>query len=242
MSEPLLEIEELAYTYGDGTEALRGVDLRIGRGEKVGLVGQNGSGKSTLLMCVSGLFIGRGRVRVDGVELTPSRVKEIRGRVGLIFQSPDDQLFMPTLEDDLAFGPVNLGLAAGEVETRVREAASQMGLSEMLDRPPHHLSMGQKRSAAIASVLAMRPALLVMDEPASNLDPRSRRRLIGILGGLEATLLIASHDLEMVGRVCERVVVIDEGRISADGPAGTILSDGALMERHGLEVWQKSAE
>jgi len=242
VSEPVLLIEGLEYTYADGTVALRGIDLRIARGEKVGLVGANGSGKSTVLMCISGLFVGKGIVCVEGVELARSRAKEIRGRVGLVFQSPDDQLFMPTLEDDLAFGPVNLGLGSEEVEARVDETASQMGLREMLDRPPHHLSMGQRRNAAIASVLAMRPGLLLMDEPSSNLDPRSRRRLIEILIGLEATLLIASHDLDLVGRVCARVAVIDEGRIVADDEAAGILGDAKLMERHGLEVWQARAE
>lgn len=238
MAEPLLQIAGLTYAYSDGTEALRGVDLAIDAGEKVGLVGQNGSGKSTLLMCISGLYAGKGSVRVEGVELSASRLREIRGRVGLIFQSPDDQLFMPTLADDLAFGPVNLGLDAHEVGHRVEDAAEQMGLSQLLDRPPHHLSMGQKRNAAIASVLAMKPLLLLMDEPSSNLDPRSRRRLIEVLTRLDATMLIASHDLALVGTVCRRVAVIDEGRIVADGAAAEILGNGELMERHGLEIWQ----
>lgn len=238
MAEPLLEILGLTYTYSDGTPALRGVDLVVQCGEKVGLVGQNGSGKSTLLMCVSGLYSGKGVIRVEGAEQTGSRGCAIRGRVGLVFQSPDDQLFMPTLADDLAFGPVNLGLDAHEVGHRVEDAAGQMGLSNLLDRPPHHLSMGQKRNAAIAAVLAMKPSLLLMDEPSSNLDPRSRRRLIEVLKGLSATLLIASHDLALVGTVCSRVALIDEGRIVADGPTAEILGNGELMERHGLESWQ----
>jgi cobalt/nickel transport system ATP-binding protein len=238
MAEPLLQIAGLTYTYSDGTPALRGVDLTVQGGEKVGLVGQNGSGKSTLLMCVSGLYSGKGVIRVEGIEQTDSRRCKTRGRVGLVFQSPDDQLFMPTLADDLAFGPVNLGLDAHAVSHRVEDVAEQMGLSQLLDRPPHHLSMGQKRNAAIASVLAMQPALLLMDEPSSNLDPRSRRRLIEVLKGLDATMLIASHDLALVGKVCRRVALIDEGRIVADGPAADILGDGELMERHGLEIWQ----
>lgn len=238
MSEPLLLVEGLRYTYPDGTPALRGVDLRVGAGEKVGLVGPNGSGKSTLLMCLNGLLAGEGRILVEGAELTVRTLKELRGRVGLVFQSPDDQLFMPTLGDDLAFGPVNLGLAHDEVHQRVREVAGQMGLERLLDRAPHHLSMGQKRNAAIAAVLAMRPALMLMDEPSSNLDPRWRRRLIKLLSGLEVTLLIASHDLALVAGVCGRVIVIDEGRVVADGPAGGILSDAGLMEGHGLEAWR----
>jgi cobalt/nickel transport system ATP-binding protein len=239
LSEPLLQVDDLAYTYTDGTHALRGVSLRLARGEKVGLVGPNGSGKSTLLMCLDGLLAGKGRIQVEGVELKPATLKLLRGRVGLVFQSPDDQLFMPTLSDDLAFGPVNLGLSPDEVHRRVHETAGQMGLDHLLDRAPHHLSMGQKRSAAIAAVLAMRPVLLLMDEPSSNLDPRWRRRLIGLLGSLGVTLLIASHDLALVAGVCGRVVVIDEGRVVADGPADGILSDAELMEAHGLEAWKK---
>lgn len=240
VADPLLQVEGLEYTYSDGTRALCGVDLTLVRGEKVGLVGANGSGKSTLLMCLSGLFVGRGRVRIEDVELTKARAKQIRGRVGLVFQGPDDQLFMPTLADDLAFGPVNLGLSEAQVQQRVAEAASEMALSAMLDRPPHHLSMGQRRNAAIASVLAMRPALLLMDEPSSNLDPRSRRRLIDVLASLEATMLIAAHDLALVGRLCKRVAVIDQGRIVADGSTADILGDADLMEDHGLEVWRNN--
>jgi cobalt/nickel transport system ATP-binding protein len=180
--------------------------------------------------------VGEGIVRVEGVELTRSRLKEIRSRVGLIFQSSDDQLFMPTLRDDLAFGPINLGLDDDEVGRRVREAASEMGLVDMLDRAPHHLSMGQKRNAAIASVLAMRPVVLLMDEPSSNLDPRSRKRLIETLQDPDAAMLIASHDRALVERLCRRVMVIDEGRIVADGPMGDILNDAELMEKHGLSV------
>jgi cobalt/nickel transport system ATP-binding protein len=241
MAEPLLEIAGLTYTYSDGTPALRGADMAVRSGEKVGLVGQNGSGKSTLLMCISGLYAGKGDIRIGGVEATGSRRREARGRIGLVFQSPDDQLFMPTLADDLAFGPVNLGLDAHTVGHRVEDAAEQMGLSQLLDRPPHHLSMGQRRNAAIATVLAMEPALLLMDEPSSNLDPRSRRRLIEVLAGLKTTMVIASHDLALVGTLCSRVMLIDEGRIVADGPSADILGNGDLMDRHGLEIWQARA-
>jgi energy-coupling factor transporter ATP-binding protein EcfA2 len=238
-SAPLpLQVEDLIYTYPDGTAALRGVDLVVEAGEKVGLVGPNGSGKSTLLLCLAGLVFGRGRIRFGGLAMTPNHAHDIRGRIGLVFQSADDQLFMPSLADDLAFGPTNLGLPAEEVQARVRSVAAQVGLTGMLNRPPHHLSMGQRRNAAIAGVLAMRPELLLMDEPASNLDPRSRRRLIEILRDLPMTLLIASHDLAMVAGLCPRVVLIDEGRIVADGSAESILGDGDLMEKHGLEAWQ----
>jgi cobalt/nickel transport system ATP-binding protein len=237
VAEPLLQVEGLRYHYPDGTTALRGVDLTIQTGQKIGLVGPNGSGKSTLLMCLSGLFKGQGAIRVDGAELTTTWTSAARKRVGLIFQNPDDQLFMPVLADDLAFGPVNLGLDPAEVRRRVAESASQMGLTEMLDRPPHHLSMGQKRTAAIATVLTMRPDLLLMDEPSSNLDPRWRRRLIDLLASVQAALLIASHDLALIGRVCETVCVIDEGTIVAQGNTRDILGDAAVMEKHGLDVW-----
>ncbi len=237
MSDSLIQVHDLAYTYPDGTAALRGIDLSIRPGEKVGLVGPNGSGKSTLLLCLAGLVFGRGRITFSGRPLTPDCVREIRGRIGIVFQSADDQLFMPSLAEDLAFGPTNLGLPAEAVRSRVQQVADQMGLSHMLERPPHHLSMGQRRNAAIAGVLAMQPELLLMDEPASNLDPRSRRRLIDILAGLPMTFLIASHDLAMVAGLCPRVVLIDQGGVVADGPADTILHDASLMQRHGLEAW-----
>lgn len=237
LSNLLLEVKDLHYAYGDGTQALRGVELVVERGEKVGLVGPNGSGKSTLLMCLSGLFVGKGVICIDGVEVSKKGMNEIRGRVGLVFQSPDDQLFMPTLADDLAFGPVNLGLDKDEVGQRVEKAAGQMCLLDMLDRPPHHLSMGQKRSASIATVLAMQPSFLLMDEPSSNLDPRSRRRLIEVLESMDTAMLVASHDLALVGKLCQRVALIDGGRIVADGPTAEIFSDRTLMEKHGLEIW-----
>ncbi|UCD30601.1 MAG: ABC transporter ATP-binding protein [Planctomycetota bacterium] len=237
----MLEVEGLYYKYDDGTQALCGVDLKIDRGETIALVGPNGSGKSTLLMCLSGLYFGQGTVRIDGMEMTKSGMKEIRGRVGLVFQSPDDQLFMPTLADDLAFGPINLGYDRAKVQERIDDAASQMQLSDMLDRAPYHLSMGQKRNASIATVLAMQPSLLMMDEPSSNLDPRSRRRLIEVLESLDTTMLIASHDLALIGRLCKRTALIDEGQIVADGPTADILGNRTLMEEHGLEVWPETA-
>jgi cobalt/nickel transport system ATP-binding protein len=235
-ADPLLQVESLAYSYPDGTPALRGVGFSMAAGEKVGLVGPNGSGKSTLLMCLGGLYSGSGRIRVEGADFGRDRLKELRGRVGLVFQSPDDQLFMPTLADDLAFGPVNLGLSPEEAHDRVHETADALKLTDLLDRAPHHMSMGQKRSAAIASVLTMRPALLLMDEPSSNLDPRGRRRLIEVLSGLPSAMLIASHDLALVAGLCRRVVLIDDGRVVADGPAADILRDGKRMEAHGLEA------
>lgn len=236
MSDSLLETENLSYRYDDGTQALQSVSLHIAAGEKVGLIGPNGAGKSTLLLCLSGLVSGDGVIRVEGEALTKSRAKEIRGRVGIVFQSPDDQLFMPTLRDDLAFGPINLGLSDQDVLQRVHESADGMRLTAMLDRAPHHMSMGQKRNAAIASVLAMRPAVLLIDEPSSNLDPRSRKRLIDVLQEQQAAMLIASHDLTLIERLCRRVLVIDGGRIVANGPTDDILKDAKLMEKHGLST------
>lgn len=237
MPEYLLSAESLSYRYDDGTDALRGVDLGVAPGERVGLIGPNGSGKSTLLLCLGGLLPGKGLVKLDGRPLTRSGFKTSRGRIGLVFQNPDDQLFMPTLEEDLAFGPINQGLGQQAAHERVQEVADRMNLGAMLGRAPHHLSMGQKRSAAIAAVLAMKPAILLMDEPSSNLDPRSRRRLIEILAGLETTILIASHDLALIGGLCRRVMLLDEGRITTEGPAAEILGNADLMEKHGLERW-----
>jgi cobalt/nickel transport system ATP-binding protein len=237
MSDSVLSVEGLRYTYPDGTHALRGIDLILRRRERVGLIGPNGSGKSTLLLCLSGLMAGEGRFALNGHALAPAKPADLRGRMGLVFQSPDDQLFMPTLHDDLAFGPINQGLAAGQVRERVERVAAAMGLSALLERPPHHLSMGQKRNAAIACVLALEPDVLLLDEPSSNLDPRARRQLMKVLAPLDATLLVASHDLALVSALCQRVVLIDEGRIISDGPAGVVLGNAALMEAHGLEVW-----
>lgn len=239
MPEALLQVTDLNYVYADGTKALRGVHLNIARSEKVGLIGPNGSGKSTLLMCLGGLFAGHGMVRLNGAKMNPARIPEQRGSVGLVFQSPDDQLFMPTLADDLAFGPINLGLTDEQVRDRVVLVAEQMGLTSLLDRPPHHLSLGQQRSAAIAAVLAMHPALLLLDEPSSNLDPRARRQLIGVLEPMATAMLIAAHDLALIGRLCGRVLLIDEGRIVADGPTAEIMGDKDLMEQHGLEPWRE---
>ncbi len=236
MRDAVVITEKLRYTYSDGTHALRGVDLALHRGERVGLIGPNGSGKSTLLLCLAGLLDAEGIVRFNGSTRTLG-TRELRGQVGLVFQSPDDQLFMPTLRDDLAFGPINQGLTAAQVDERVMDVAGQMGLGSMLDRAPHHLSMGQKRNAAIACVLAMQPSVLLLDEPSSNLDPRARRQLMKVLAPLGATLLVASHDLALIGSVCERVVLIDDGQIVADGRAGELLANNELMEAHGLEGW-----
>lgn len=237
MSEPMLDVQDLHYTYSDGTHALHGVSFSMAAGERVGVVGPNGSGKSTLLLCLSGLFHGRGTIRVHRETLSPRNARQLRDHVGLVFQSPDDQLFMPTLSEDIAFGPVNQGLEETKVRDRVQEAARKLGLDDLLDRPPHHLSLGQKRNAAIATVLAMSPSLLLMDEPSSNLDPRSRRRLIDVLASLDAALLIASHDLALIGQLCQRVILLVGGRVVAEGASRGLLTDAELMLDHGLDVW-----
>jgi energy-coupling factor transporter ATP-binding protein EcfA2 len=237
VSAPALALEALAFRYPDGTEALRGVDLAIAPGETVGLVGPNGAGKSTIALNVVGfLHPSAGAVRVFGTVVGHPTLQEVRRRVGLVFQSPDDQLFMSTLFDDVAFGPLNLGLPEEEVRRRTAEALAAVGLAGLEAKFPGHLSGGQKRAAALAGVLAMGPDLLLLDEPSSNLDPASRRGMIDRLATLPQAKLIASHDLEMVLDLCPRVVVLDAGRVVADGPALEILSDAALMGRHRLEV------
>lgn len=237
MSTPALELRGLTHRYPDGTDALRGVDLVIAAGETVGLVGPNGAGKSTLALNVVGfLHPASGSVRVFGTEVGHPTLQEIRRRVGLVFQSPDDQLFMATVFDDVAFGPLNLGLPEDEVRRRVTAALAGVGLAGLECKFPGHLSGGQKRSAALAGVLAMGPDLLLLDEPSSNLDPAGRRALIRQLAALPQAKLVTTHDLEMVLDLCPRVVVLDAGRVVADGPALDILSDAPLMERHRLEV------
>ncbi len=233
---PLLEIRGLRHAYGDGAVALDGVDLRLEAGEKVGLVGPNGAGKSTLLLCLVGVLGPAGAVRVEGLPAAPPHLDRVRRRVGLVFQDPDDQLFMPTAFDDVAFGPLNQGLDGDATRARVAEALAAVGLAGFEDRASHHLSGGEKRRLAVATVLAMRPPLLALDEPSSGLDARERARLARLLVGLDAALLLASHDLPLVRATCERCVVLDGGRVVADGPTEEVLGDRDLRLRHGLEA------
>lgn len=236
MSHHVVEVRDLAYAYPDGTEALNGVSFRVEHGEAVALVGANGAGKSTLLLHLIGyLPVARGEVRIGDVPLTRETASAIRRAVGMVFQDPDDQLFMPTVGEDVAFGPLNLRLPPADVEQRVASALERVGMSHRRERPPYRLSAGEKRAAAIATVLAMSPDILVMDEPSSYLDPRGRRRLIDLLRSFEHTRIIATHDLELVVDVCSRVMVMDGGRVVADGPTRQILNDVALMQAHGLE-------
>lgn len=232
-----MEFKDVFFRYPDGTEALNGVSFRITHGECVGIVGANGAGKSTLLMQMNGYMVpSAGAVTIGDLQLTKKTRLEIRKKVGVVFQNPDDQLFMPTVYDDVAFGPLNLEMSAERVKERVTEALQTVGCLHLREKPPHHLSGGQKRAVAIAAVIAMSPDILVMDEPSSNLDPKSRRYLIRLLKGFNHTKIIATHDLDFILEVCKRCLVIKEGRIVADGPVSEILTDKVLLEENNLEL------
>ena len=231
-----IEIENFSYTYADGTSVVHGISLSIGHSERVAFIGPNGAGKSTLLLGICGFVKGAGRVLIDGIEVRRENSKKIRTLTGSVLQDPDEQLFMPTLFDDVAFGPLNMGLDEADIRRRVEETLAHVGLGGMGHRPPHHLSAGQKRAAAIATVLSMSPKIITMDEPDSSLDPRSRNRLLELLRTLKQTLVVASCNMEFVAKLCDRVILLDGGKIVADGNAKTILSDAVLMEAHGLEI------
>ncbi|GAA2503164.1 ABC transporter ATP-binding protein [Streptomyces thermolineatus] len=236
-SVPSLEVTGLAYAYPDGHQALFGVDLTVGAGERVALLGPNGAGKTTLVLHLNGILTGGlGGVRVGGLPVEKKNLAEIRRRVGIVFQDPDDQLFMPTVREDVAFGPAASGLRGPELEARVRRALERVGMEEFADRPPHHLSFGQRRRVAVATVLAMEPQILVLDEPSSNLDPASRRELADILRSLDVTVLMVTHDLPYALELCPRSVVLSGGVIAADGPTRDLLCDEELMRRHRLEL------
>ncbi len=237
MSHHLLEFKDVRFRYPDGTEALKGVSFRITHGEAVGLVGANGAGKSTALLHMNGhLLATSGEVTVGEIPVRKQTRTEIRRKVGVVFQNPDDQLFMPTVFDDVAFGPLNLGLPPELVRERVREALRQVNALPLEGKPPHHLSGGQKSAVAIATVIAMEPDILVMDEPAASLDPKSRRGVISLLNSFSHSKIVASHDLDLILDVCGRCLVIRDGAIVADGPAGDILSDETLLSENNLEL------
>jgi cobalt transport protein ATP-binding subunit len=232
-----IEVTELHFKYPDGHDALRGVDLSIAPGEKVALVGPNGAGKSTLMLHLNGILeVQRGAVRSCGIPLHKENLGRVRAEVGLVFQDPDDQLFSPTVFDDVAFGPLHMGLPEPEVRLRVRDSLAAVGMADAASRVPHHLSVGQKKRIAIATVLSMKPEILVLDEPSAGLDPRARRGLINLLRQLPQTMLVSTHDILMVKELFPRTVIMDQGRVVADGPTASILNNTALLEMHGLEA------
>ena len=236
MSHHIVEAKDLEFTYPDNTRALDGVSFKIRHGESVAIVGANGAGKSTLLLHLNGyLTPTAGQVRIGDFPLTKETLLEVRRTVGMVFQDPDDQLFMSTVYDDVAFGPINLGLPVEEVRSKVTAALETVGVLDLMDRPPHRLSSGQKRRVAIATVLSMSPDILVMDEPTSGLDPQARRQLINLLSTFKHSKIFASHDLDMVMDLCERTIILHDGKIKADGPTREIFQDENLLAESHLE-------
>jgi cobalt/nickel transport system ATP-binding protein len=235
-SIPAIEIDGLSFSYADGHQALRDVSLAVPQGAKVAVIGPNGAGKSTLMLHLNGILSGKGRVRVCGLEVAKENLGRVRAAVGMVFQSPDDQLFSPTVFEDVAFGPIYQGLPEEDVKVRVERALDAVHMPQYAGRVSHHLSVGEKKRIAIATVLSMQPEVLVLDEPSAGLDPRARRDLINLLRELPQTALITTHDLPLVLELCSRTIVMDDGQVVADGPTETLLRDAPLLEAHGLEM------
>ncbi len=231
-----IEIKNFSFGYHDSPNTLTDISLTVPHGQRLALIGPNGAGKSTLLLAINMFVKGKGSIKVDGLEANKANAKKIRTTLGSVLQNPDEQLFMPTIFDDVAFGPLNMGLAPDEVKQRTMDALKTVGLAGMEKRPPYHLSAGQKRAAAIATVLSMNPRILTMDEPDTSLDPRSRNHLIDLLKSLDQTQIIATCSMDFAAALCDRAIVIDEGKIVADGPTQQIMSDTNLMQTHGLET------
>lgn len=240
MSTPSLKITGLAFAYPDGNQALFGVNLTLNKGERVALLGPNGAGKTTLVMHLNGIHSAqRGEVAIAGTKIDAGdkeSLKKVRAQVGIVFQDPDDQLFMPTVREDIAFGPYNMGFRGAELDQIVNDALEQVGMNDFADRAPHHLSFGQRRRVAVAGVLAMKPEILVLDEPSSNLDPASRRELASILKSLDVTILMVTHDLPYALELCDRSVVLSGGLISEDSPTRALLADGDKLAKYRLEL------
>jgi cobalt/nickel transport system ATP-binding protein len=235
--ETAVEVIDLRFAYPDGVQALGGVNLAVRRGEKVALLGPNGAGKSTLLLHLNGILRDKGQVRIAGVTLRADNLPQVRAQVGLVFENPDDQLFSPTVLEDVAYGPLYMGLPREEVSERARRALAQVGMTGFEERSPHRLSLGQKKRIAIATVLSMEPAILALDEPTASLDPRARRELIHLLRDLPQTMIVSTHDIPLVRDLLPRTVVMDGGVIVADGETRALLSDSALLAAHGLDVY-----
>lgn len=231
-----IELKNFSYKYPDGTTALSNITLSIEHDQSIALIGPNGAGKSTLLLAMAGFLRGTGKVLIDGLEINRKNLKKIRTTLGSCLENPDDQLFMPTLFDDVAFGPLNMGLDSEQVKKRVSNALETVGLANMADKAPHHLSAGQKRAAAIATILSMAPKIITLDEPDANLDPRNRNNLIKLLAGLSQTLIIATCNMNFAGEIADRAILLDKGCIIADGDAKKTMSNSELMTEHGLEV------
>jgi cobalt transport protein ATP-binding subunit len=231
-----VRIEHLHFRYPDGFEALHGIDLALAAGEKVALVGPNGAGKSTRLLHLNGIHEpSHGSVRIGDLDVDRRTVRKVRALVGLVFQDPDDQLFSPTVFEDVAFGPLHMGVDNAEIHGRVERALAAVGMSGFETRMPHRMSLGQRKRVAIATVLSMDPGVLAFDEPSAGLDPRGRRELIGVIRDLPQTMLVSTHDMRLVAEVFPRVVVMDGGTVVADGATSDILDDDALLQAHGLE-------
>lgn len=234
---PAIRLTQLGYSYPDGTRALSDIDLRIASGQRVALLGPNGAGKSTLILHLNGIIMPtEGSVEIEGISLAEETTVDIRRRVGLVFQDPDDQLFMTTVYDDVAFGPLNMGLSDDEVSALTHQALHDVGLAEVASKSGQHLSFGQKKRVALATVLSMSPGILVLDEPTSNLDPRAKARMVSLLEALDVTMLVATHDMDVAWTLCDRAIVVDSGTVVADGPRDEIMRDVDLLEAHGLEL------